>query len=88
MANWPEYTSHKIVQAARIVWVSTEATPGAVRQIHVDPNEDGVVEPFECTVPAMANQAVVGGYAIKYADGYRSISPRGVFEAGYVLSKA
>lgn len=86
MADWPKYTSHKVVQAAKIVWVSTGNAPGATRQIHVDPLGNGVVEAFAPNVPAMAEKARVGDYAIIYEDGFRSVSPARAFEDGYVLT--
>lgn len=73
MKDWPKYESHKVVRAMPI----TEIT------------SDGVVlvgdqyEPFQPTEPAMAKRAEVGGYAVVYADGFRSVSPKKAFEEGY-----
>lgn len=73
MSNWPKYESHKTVQAMPI----TGITP------------DGVVlvgathERFDPTEPAMAKRAEVGGYAVIYEDGFKSISPKKAFEDGY-----
>lgn len=73
MTDWPKYESHKIVQAMPI----TGITP------------DGIVlvgarhEPFHPTEPAMAARAEVGGYAVLYADGFKSVSPKKAFEEGY-----
>jgi len=50
---------------------------------------DGVVlvgarhERFDPTEPAMARRAEVGGYAVVYEDGFKSISPKKAFEDGY-----
>ena len=41
--------------------------------------------PFHPTEPAMAARAEVGGYAVIYEDGYKSISPKKAFEEGYKL---
>ena len=40
-------------------------------------------EPFVPTEPGMAKRAEVGGYAILYPDGFKSISPQKQFEEGY-----
>lgn len=73
MTDWPKYVSHKIVSALPI----TGITPGGVILVgahHI---------PFEPTEPAMAKRAEVGGYAVIYEDGFRSLSPKKVFEEGY-----
>jgi hypothetical protein len=73
MSDWPKYESHKVVQAMPI----TGITP------------DGIVlvgarhEPFHPTEPAMAKRAEVGGYAVQYEDGFKSVSPKKAFEDGY-----
>lgn len=90
MSDWPEYVSHKVVRAARIVFVGYK-TPndGTVTRIQVDPDDTGSWEDFWPSFDGMANSAVVGGFAVIYApdekhpDGYRSISPAKAFEEGY-----
>lgn len=73
MSDWPKYESHKIVQAMPI----TGITP------------DGVVlvgakhQPFHPTEQAMATRAEIGGYAVLYSDGFKSVSPKKAFEDGY-----
>lgn len=86
MNEWPKYESHKIVQAAKIVAIEPEPDVQG-RVIWVRP--DGVefdsapIERFIPTVPGMADKAEVGGYAMLYPDGFKSISPAKAFEEGY-----
>lgn len=77
MNNWPKYESHKIVRAAPIVGITDSGT------ILVDPF-GGECVGFEPTEPAMAKRAEIGGYAVIYVDGYKSVSPKKAFEEGYV----
>jgi hypothetical protein len=42
------------------------------------------VEAFHPTEPAMVGRAEVGGYAVVYEDGFRSVSPKAAFEAGNI----
>lgn len=81
MTRWPEYESHKIVRAAKIVEViiNKDGTAAVLVRAH----DDAPVEHFHPREPAMALRAEVGGYAVIYEDGYRSISPAKAFEEGY-----
>lgn len=85
MSYWPQYESHKVIRAARIV-VLRESGPedSRSREIWVDPG-DGTRELFTPSVAAMAFQAEVGGWAIKYNDGFRSVHPMRGFEQDYRL---
>lgn len=80
MADWPKFRSHKIVRAAPIVEVVD-----APLELHiiVKPYGDHRIERFLPTEPAMSAHAEVGGYAVIYADGFKSVSPKGAFEDGY-----
>lgn len=80
-SNWPVYESHKVVWAAQIVSIADH--PDGSRIIMVRPANSFEAEPFEPTEPAMAARAAVGGWAILYPDGYRSVSPAKAFEEGY-----
>lgn len=73
MTDWPKYESHKIVQAMPI----TGITPAGVVLVGARH------EPFHPTEPAMAARAEVGGYAVIYVDGFKSVSPKKAFEEGY-----
>lgn len=83
MNNWPKYESHKIVQAAKIVGFDTRDTGGRICAI-VDPG-DGNPEGFVPTAREMLDRAEVGGWAMLYPDGFKSISPEKAFEEGYTL---
>ncbi len=80
MSNWPRYESHKIVQAAKIVSIADGV-------IYVDPHGSAEPEVFEPSVDGMAAKAEVGGYAILYPDGFKSISPAKAFEEGYTRAE-
>ncbi len=80
MNHWPKYESHKIVQAAPIFDI---VDAGGNLVVLVKPYGDHAVERFAPTEPAMAARAEIGGYAVIYADGFRSVSPKGIFESGY-----
>ena len=79
-SDWPVYESHKVVWAAKIVAVHDLE---GIRTIMVRPENSLEVEPFHPTEPAMMLRAEVGGYAVLYPDGYKSISPAKAFEEGY-----
>jgi hypothetical protein len=80
MTDWPEYESHKVVRAAKIVKIEEIPGIGTGRVITVDPG-DHIWERFE---PNLANMpAKVGDWAMLYPDGYKSISPAKAFEEGY-----
>lgn len=88
MSDWPEYESHKVIRAAKIVGVETNHGGGRiVQKIWVRPageEFDGCgIDEFWPTVDEMAEKAQVGGYAILYPDGFKSISPAKAFEEGY-----
>jgi hypothetical protein len=82
---WPRYVSHKIVAAAVIHGLGRpECGVGdSGVAILVKPYGDDRVERFYPSEPAMAARAEIGGYAVVYADGFCSVSPKEAFEAGY-----
>jgi hypothetical protein len=81
MTEWPEYRSHKIVRAAKIVNQELDKA-GNIIALEVDPG-DGAKEWFKATEPAMTARGELGGYAVIYDDGYKSVSPAKIFEDGY-----
>lgn len=85
MSNWPKYESHKIVQAAKIVRIEDPSGGPSGLQVRVIwvSVDDGPEEIFDPTVPGMREKAEVGGYAMLYSDGFKSISPAKQFEEGY-----
>lgn len=82
-STWPAYVSHKVVRAAQIVAVDRSKDP-AVLMVQAD-DDSAIPEVFVPTEPGMANRAEVGGAAVVYEDGFRSISPQKAFEDGYTL---
>lgn len=80
-ADWPRYRSHKVVQAAVI---SDIVDAGGRLTILVKPYGDHRVVSFAPDEPGMAGRAEVGGYAVIYDNSFQSISPKQVFEDGYV----
>lgn len=78
---WPTFISHKIVRAAKIVGFDGRDTGGRICAI-VDPG-DGKTETFVPTACEMLDRAEIGGWAVLYLDGFRSISPAKAFEEGY-----
>lgn len=81
MTDWPEYESHKIVRAAKIIGFDRRDTGGKVCAI-VNPG-DGSQEAFNPTVAEMLDRAQVGDWAVIYDNNFRSISPAKAFEEGY-----
>jgi hypothetical protein len=86
MSDWPKYESHKVVQAAKIISTHNDFGEGG-RFLWVDPGT-GVLEKFSPTVDAMFDKAEVGGYAMLYPDGFKSVSPKQAFEDGYTVVAA
>lgn len=74
MSDWPKYKSRKIVEAMPIASINADKT-----NLILASGED-----FQTTVPGMMQQAEVGGYAIRYPDGFKSVSPMAPFVEGYI----
>jgi len=88
----PFYTSHKTVQAGKIVELrpvqtAMEGTPVITDLVVIFPTAE--VNGPETTIIRVSAEYVgkhkpqVGGYYVKYADGYESWSAADVFEGGY-----
>jgi hypothetical protein len=76
----PKYKSHKTVQACRIADIQKDLNGSAI----VTPADEGC-NPFSVTKEYMAkHDPQIGGYYVRYEDGYASYSPAEPFEAGYV----
>ena len=74
----PKYRSHKIVEALQIKSLRTLVTGAVV----ITPVED--YPPFEVSPEYVRrHQPAVGGYFVRYKDGYESWSPAEAFEGGY-----
>lgn len=81
--NWPRYESHKIVQAAKIVGVARDDEDNLVIWVRPEGDDTLELERFEPTIQAMKKEAEVGGVALHYPDGFRSINRQKNFEADY-----
>lgn len=84
------YKSHKTVEAAKIVAFDLDGDGGAILGLQGDRTEtrEGVTKNWlDQRAPGWgttdAEVELVGGYFIRYADGYTSWSPAEAFEAGY-----
>lgn len=74
----PRYRCHKEVQAAKITRVEALHVPHLVLDVGRDPVG---VDPSWLE----KHKPEVGGYYVRYEDGYTSYSPAEVFEKGYAL---
>lgn len=86
MTDWPEYESHKVVRAAKIVGFDMRDTGGKVCAWVRVAGEEHDGDPFEMfnpTVPAMLDKAEAGDWAMLYPDGFKSVCPAKQFEEGY-----
>ena len=79
--NLPKYRSHKIVEAIKIGNVILQ-TNNPVVLVPLDIKYDNIIVSLE-----YYNKHVpyIGGYYVRYPDGYESFSPAEAFESGYTL---
>lgn len=80
-----KYTSHKTVEAARILRVGRDAHHGE-NFLDLDPGMTGEIANISVTVPDSyieKHNPQAGGYFVRYPDGYESFSPAKSFEQGY-----
>lgn len=78
MSEWPKYRTEKIIQAAEIKAIHNDFGQGEYF-LWVDPGT-GTLEKFTTTVAGMMDKAEVGGFALLYPDGFRSVIPKQTFE--------
>lgn len=72
---------HKVVQAARIIDITT--TPDDAVVLHLDDPELGDIPVTKNFEWCRKHNPEAGGYFVRYEDGYESFSPKEAFEAGY-----
>lgn len=81
----PLYQCHKTVEAIKIAMIEKVGeNPGATMYVLKG-------QGYEVPVPddyVMKHSPVIGGYYVRYEDGYESFSPAEPFEAGYNLLAA
>ncbi len=82
----PQYKCHKEVWALKISQIVDRSGPeetGGSQEIHP---KNQIFAPFQVSHEYMTkHKPQVGGYYVRYADGYESYSPADVFEDGYTL---
>lgn len=76
------YRSHKLVDAGKIQGISYNAA-GEPYRMQVGGRQYDVPNDILIRAPNLG----VGDYLVRYADGFLSVSPAAVFEAGYVLDE-
>jgi hypothetical protein len=89
LSDFPRWRSHKTVEAFQI-GIIIEGAAGSV--LVSAPTEPFDPDPHAQTVSyrvhvdplyVARHHPAVGGYYVRYADGYESFSPAAAFEAGY-----
>ncbi len=76
----PEYKCHKVVTALLII-AAESLSNGRIRLTGVDPMHAIIVDADYVD----KHRPQIGGYYVRYHDGYQSWSPAAAFEAGYTL---
>lgn len=71
----------EVVRAAKIFELVYDKSAGQVVSVIVVP-DGGEPEEFTPTHASMLGEAAVGGWAVVYPDGFRSISPAHAFKQG------
>lgn len=79
------YRCHKVVQAARIFSLAPQGDGRAVAKWENPAAQDGHDVVMLPAAYVAKHQPVVGGYFVRYEDGYESFSPAAAFESGYTL---
>ncbi len=85
LTELPKWTSHKVVQAARVTGVSEGHLPDILFVWHLAGGfQVEVDEDLARRVPTKVGEhGPIGGYFVLYQDGYRSWSPADAFDEGY-----
>jgi hypothetical protein len=80
----PKYRSHKTVWAMKITGVEPQSEDGTAGLLCETP--EGFKSRIVVTQEYQQKHSpAVGGYYVRYADGYESFSPAAAFEEGYTL---
>lgn len=95
VSELPRYRSHKVVQAAKIMGmqfnnpdIALEVVMVLVGGFRITPSREvwariSRMVPFPVGGDTEAWPGLIGGYYVKYEDGYESWSPSEAFEDGY-----
>ena len=76
----PKYECHKKVWALKIAGIVGDQHGG----VYFQPAEEGYDKVPMSPEYVAKHKPEVGGYYVVYEDGYKSFSPAGAFESGYV----
>jgi len=74
-----KYRSHKVVEAAKITGVFDEPVRWFLN------GGPDMIAPSLALMERVPGRSPIGGYYVRYADGYESWSPAEAFEEGYTL---
>ncbi len=80
----PRYRCHKVVEAFRIGMIGTTPITGEVVTTHLV-HEDGKMGAYVSQAYMDKHKPQLGGYYVRYSDGYESWSTAEAFEGGYQL---
>jgi len=75
----PKYKCHKEVWALKIAKINYEANGSAI----ITPVENGYAPFVVSDDYLLRHKPQIGGYFVRYKDGYKSFSPADAFEGGY-----
>lgn len=79
MKDLPKYKCRKEVQALKIADITMLSTGGAT----ITPTDDEYDPIMVSKLYVRKHEPVIGGYYVRYKDGYESFSPAEPFEEGY-----
>lgn len=79
--EWPKYKCHKTVQACRVDQMLHSGDDGRNVRLVLDTGRVWETTKYWCVQKGVE----VGGYLVRYEDGYVSFSPRVAFDNGYEL---
>jgi hypothetical protein len=78
LASLPRYRCYKIVRAGKIVAIELEGDLGTMAPFYACELEGGLRVSL-----SDKHHPQIGGYVVRYEDGYTSYSPAKAFEEGY-----
>ena len=79
----PQWQSHKRVWADKIVRAEILTTPQSKSVLLLWHLQEGGVIPLSPELKLRGGDPAVGGYYVRYEDGFESWSPAEAFEKGY-----
>ncbi len=79
MSELPRYRCHKEVQAVKIKNIVHHFD----KRASIVPDEQGILSFSVSDEYMRRHNPQIGGYYVRYADGYESFSPAEAFESGY-----